>query len=102
MPVTNQAHEHSFRIIQLINDTRYRSYTFQFIALVLLIFSVGYLYANLVANLKAAGLNFSYEFLGDPSGYDINQRLIDYNSQSTHLRASLVGLLNTLLVAVVG
>ena len=102
MPSTNQTHGESFRLTQLIDDTRYRSYTFQFIALVLLIFSVGYLYANLVANLKVAGLNISYEFLGDPAGYDINQRLIDYTSQSTHLRASVVGLLNTLLVAFVG
>lgn len=89
----------SFQLSQLLNDTRYRSYTFQFIALLLLIFLLGYLYSNLVENLKSAGLNISYDFLGDPAGYDINQRLIEYTSQSTHLRASLVGLLNTLLVA---
>ena len=89
----------SFQLNQLLNDTRYRSYTFQFIALLLLIFLIGYLYANLVENLKSAGLNISYDFLGDPAGYDINQRLIEYTSQSTHLRASIVGLLNTLLVA---
>jgi len=92
----------SFQLSQLLNDTRYRSYTFQFIALLLLIFLLSYLYSNLVENLKSAGLNISYDFLGDPAGYDINQRLIEYTSQSTHLRASLVGLLNTLLVAFCG
>ena len=53
-------------------------------------------------NLAAAGLNISYSFLGEPAGYDINQRLIEYNSQSTHWRASVVGVLNTLLVAFLG
>ena len=89
-----------FRLSMLINDTRYRSYTFQFIALVLLISGVAYLAANLVKNLEAAGLNISYSFLWDPSGYDINQRPIEYDSQSSNFRAALVGILNTLIVAV--
>ena len=86
----------------LINDTRYRSYTFQFIALILLILAFAYLGYNLLANLQAAGLNISYQFLGEPAGYDINQTLIPYTSQSTHWQASLVGVLNTLLVAFLG
>lgn len=89
------------RLSKLINDTRYRSYTFQFIALVALICAFGFLGSNLVSNLQAAGLNISYKFLSEPAGYDINQRLIEYTSQSTHLRAAIVGALNTLLVAVI-
>ncbi|MEM9580033.1 MAG: ABC transporter permease subunit [Pseudomonadota bacterium] len=89
-----------FRLSMLLNDTRYRSYTFQFIALLALIAAFSYLGYNLVQNLAAAGLNISYKFLGEPAGYDINQRLIEYTSQSSHWRASIVGILNTLLVAV--
>ena len=44
----------------------------------------------------------SYEFLGIPAGYDINQYLIPYNNRDTHLRAAIVGLLNTGLVAICG
>ncbi|MED7679043.1 ABC transporter permease subunit [Rhodobacteraceae bacterium IMCC15231] len=86
----------------LINDKRYRSYTFQFLALMVLICLMAFLGWNLMQNLAAAGLNISYSFLGEPAGYDINQRLIEYNSQSTHWRASVVGVLNTLLVAFLG
>ena len=89
----------SFRLSMLINDTRYRSYTFQFIALVVLIAAFAYLISNLISNLEAAGLNISFGFLGEPAGYDINQRPIEYDSQSTHLRAAMVGILNTLIVA---
>ncbi|GFE65145.1 amino acid ABC transporter permease [Litoreibacter roseus] len=89
----------SFRFSMLFNDTRYRSLTFQFIALILLIVAMAYLGNNLLSNLAQAGLNISYDFLGAPAGYDINQRPIDYNSQSTHGRAAMVGLLNTLIVS---
>ena len=86
----------------LLNDKRFRSYTFQFFALFILICIIAYLGKNLVQNLAAAGLNISYNFLGTPAGYDINQRLVEYSSQSTHLRAAFVGVLNTLLVAFLG
>jgi len=92
----------SFRLSMLLNDTRYRSYTFQFLALMALIAGIAYLGSNLVNNLREAGLSISYEFLGEPAGYDINQRLVEYDSQSSHLRASIVGILNTLLVAFLG
>jgi general L-amino acid transport system permease protein len=92
----------SFQLSMLVNDTRYRSYTFQFVALLLLVLGMAYLGWNLIQNLAAAGLNISYKFLGDPAGYDINQTLISYSSQSTHWQASLVGVLNTLLVAFLG
>ena len=89
----------SFRLSMLVNDTRYRSYTFQFIALLCIIALFSYLGVNLVQNLRQAGLNISFDFLGNPSGYDINQRPIEYNSQSAHFRAAMVGILNTLIVA---
>ena len=89
----------SFKLSMLLNDTRYRSYTFQFIALMVLVAAFAFLLSNLFSNLAARGLNISYEFLGEPAGYDINQRLIEYDSQSTHWRATIVGVLNTLLVA---
>ncbi len=88
-----------FRLTMLINDTRYRSLTFQVIAAIVIALSIWYLGNNLIQNLRAAGLNISYSFLGDAAGYDINQRLVEYDSQSSHGRAALVGLLNTLLVA---
>ena len=90
----------SFQLSMLLNDTRYRSYTFQAIALIVLIVAIAYLANNLVENLAQAGLNISYEFLGNPAGYDINQTLIPYDSQSSNMQAAWVGILNTLLVAV--
>ncbi|SHL22536.1 L-glutamine ABC transporter membrane protein /L-glutamate ABC transporter membrane protein /L-aspartate ABC transporter membrane protein /L-asparagine ABC transporter membrane protein [Roseovarius marisflavi] len=92
----------SFQLSMLIYDTRYRSYTFQFIALALLIALMAFLGINLVKNLAEQGQNISYSFLGEPAGYDINQRPIEYDSQSSHMRAALVGMINTLIVAFLG
>ena len=89
----------SFKLSMLLNDTRYRSLTFQFIALVAIIAFMAFVGGNLVRNLTEAGLNISYDFLGEPAGYDINQQPIEYNSQMSHGRAAVVGLLNTLIVA---
>ena len=99
MTILTDPPKEQFRVSMLLSDTRYRSLTFQGIALFLLIVAIAYLSSNLVRNLEQAGLNISYEFLGNPAGYDINQTLIPYDSQSPHLRAAWVGILNTLLVA---
>ena len=88
-----------FRLSMLLYDTRYRSMTLQVIAALVLALALAYLYRNLAFNLREAGLNISFEFLGSPAGYDINQTLIEYDSQSSNFRAAMVGILNTLLVA---
>lgn len=92
----------SFRLSMLIYDTRYRSMTIQIIALIGFLTAIGWLVSNTAQNLADLGKEPSFRFMSDPAGYDINQRLIDYTNQDTHLRAAFVGLLNTLLVAVLG
>ncbi|MEP3847653.1 MAG: ABC transporter permease subunit [Paracoccaceae bacterium] len=91
--------EGPFRLSMLLSDTRYRSLTLQAITALVLALSLAYLYRNISINLQAQGLTLGFSFFSDPSGYDINQRLIEYDSQSSHARAALVGILNTILVA---
>ena len=91
-----------FQLSMLLYDRRYRSMTIQIVALIGFMLFIGWLVTNAAYNLAALGKPLGFDFLGDPAGYDINQRLIEYTSQSTHLRAAAVGLLNTLLVAFLG
>jgi general L-amino acid transport system permease protein len=91
-----------FRLSQLIYDTRYRSLTIQAVAMILLILAMSWLVSNTITNLTSLGKDFNFGFLGQRAGYDINQRLIPYDSSSTHGRAALVGILNTLLIAALG
>lgn len=88
-----------FRPGMLIYDTRYRSLTIQVAFLFLFMAGAAWLVDNTIENLRTLGKDFNYGFLGVRSGYDINQRFIEYSSNSTHARALLVGLLNTLFLA---
>ncbi len=102
MADVTQPPSESFRLSQLIYDTRYRSLTIQAVAMALIVLMLSWLVSNTVQNLEALGKDFDFGFLGNRAGYDINQRLIEYDSGSTHARAALVGILNTLLVAFLG
>lgn len=92
----------AFRLSQLIYDTRYRSITIQVVAFILIACAFAWLLNNTVQNLSALGKDFDFGFLSSPAGYDINQMLISYDNQMSHGRAALVGILNTLLVALLG
>jgi len=95
--------EARFRIGMLLTDTRYRSYTIQIFALFLLMLVFGWLFSNVVENFARLGKTFSFSFMLDPASYDINQKLwYNYTSRSPHWMAALVGISNTLLVALLG
>ena len=94
--------EQGFRFSQLIYDTRYRSITIQIVVLLLFMAAAGWLVDNTVRNLVAQGKDFNFGFLWNRAGYDIGQQLIPYTNDSTHMRAAVIGLLNTLLSALVG
>ena len=78
----------------------------EIIVQIIVLLCIGWLFSwlimNVNANFKALGKDISFEFLFIPAGYDINQYLIDYNNRDSHLRAGIVGLLNTGLVAFFG
>ncbi|MEM1079149.1 MAG: ABC transporter permease subunit [Pseudomonadota bacterium] len=92
----------SFQLGMLLNDTRYRGYTFQFIAMCALILGIGWLVSNAIQNLADLGQDINFDFLGQAASYEIDQKLIAYTSTDTHMRAAFVGLFNTLLVAFLG
>lgn len=56
---------------------------------------------NAAYNMSIRGIPTDFDFWNRVSGFDINQTLISYNSQSTYGQAFWVGLLNTLLVALI-
>jgi general L-amino acid transport system permease protein len=102
MSVAADPPRESFRIDMLWTDARYRSSFIQAVALILVMLGIAWLVDNTVTNLAALGKDFNFSFMGQPANYDINQRLIEYDSRSSNARAALVGILNTLLVAFMG
>ncbi|RTL97958.1 amino acid ABC transporter permease [Ancylobacter aquaticus] len=85
-----------------INDPKVRSIGLQLIALIVVIFLGWSFTENARDNLAAQKIATGFGFLDNTAGFGINQTLIPYSETSTYGRAFVVGLLNTLLVAVVG
>lgn len=102
MTFVQDAPKENFRLGMLIYDTRYRAITIQVIVLILFLLFLSWLVNNTIQNLAAKDRTFDYGFLWQRAGYDINQTLISYTNDSSHFRAAIIGLLNTLLSASVG
>jgi general L-amino acid transport system permease protein len=90
-------------IARLWDNQEARSVIIQIITLAVVLALVALVLRNIAINLEAIGKEFNFNFLGAPAAYDISfSPFIEYTSRHTHLRAAVVGILNTLLVAVCG
>src|SRR3954452_4443394 len=64
---------------------------------------IGYeIVANARANLQAQRITSGFGFLANTAGFDVSQSLIPYSGSDSYTRVFLVGLLNTLLVSIIG
>ena len=64
---------------------------------------IGYeIVANARANLQAQRITAGFGFLANTAGFDVSQNLIPYSGSDSYTRVFLVGLLNTLLVSIIG
>lgn len=85
----------------LVNDPRVRGLFYQALLVAALAGLIVFAWRNAVVNMEARGIPLGLEFWNDRANFDINMSLIDYSSASTYGRAFVVGLLNTILVAVI-
>ena len=74
----------------------------QILILTVLFSVIIYFVTNVQTNMGNRGIAFGFGFLNQESSFDITFSLIDYNGSYSYARAFLVGLLNTLLVSVIG
>ena len=58
--------------------------------------------ANARANLQTQRITAGFGFMANTAGFDVNQNLIPYSGSDSYTRVFLVGLLNTLVVSIVG
>ena len=85
-------------------DPKVRAIAFQ-VAFVLALVGLGvYLIHNTIINLEKRNIKTGFDFLNNPAGFEIPLTLIPYSVEegSTHGAVFVVGLLNTLLISVLG
>src|SRR3989338_7414044 len=83
-------------------DPQLRAWLFQILAVASVIAFGLYLFDNTQQNLAQRGIISGFGFLDNNAGFGIAQHLIDYNESNSYGRVFIVGLLNTLLVSVIG
>jgi general L-amino acid transport system permease protein len=87
---------------RLIFDEKIRSLVIQTLIIGIFAIIIYIVTQQTAYNLEKRGIGTGFGFLNMSAGYDISIKLIPYTSDSTHFRAYLVGLINTLLIAVCG
>ena len=83
-------------------NSRFGRYFPQALTVFFIIFIFGYFAYNAQVNMDNRGIDFGLRFLGEEASFDIQFSLIEYSGASSYARAYLVGVLNTILVAVIG
>ena len=84
------------------NNSQHRSLFFQLVLVGLVIGFFWFIGSNTMSNLEKRGISTGFGFLSMKSGFGILQSLIPYSESSTFGRTFVVGLLNTLLISVLG
>jgi general L-amino acid transport system permease protein len=80
----------------------WKGFAWQILFVAVLAF-LGYeIVANARVNLQSQRIASGFGFLDNTAGFDISQTLIPYSGSDTYTRVFVVGVLNTLLVSVIG
>jgi|SRR5215831_16911879 len=80
----------------------FRGLVFQVVVLALIAAGVWFLVHNTLENMRARGIQSGFNFLAQPAGFDISETLIPYDALDPYWKAFIVGILNTLRVAIIG
>lgn len=81
---------------------RLRDVVAQLVVAIVLFMAVYWLISNVASNLERQNIASGFGFFNERAGFGINQTLIDYDEDNSYGRVLAVGLLNTLLVSVLG
>ena len=80
----------------------FRGLIYQVIAIVVIASMVWFLARNTLHNMQIRGIQSGFDFLTGPAGFDIGESLFPFDSAQPYWQAFLVGLSNTLRVAITG
>ncbi|MDO8447458.1 MAG: ABC transporter permease subunit [Rhodoferax sp.] len=80
----------------------FRGFIYQLVAIGLIAAVVWFIAHNTMYNMKIRGIQSGFDFLTGPAGFDIGESLFPFDSAQPYWQAFLVGLSNTLRVAILG
>ena len=84
------------------NNPIYRGWIYQSL---LMVFLIGFFYtiiSNTLDNMSAQGIKSGFSFLGTSAGFDVLMSLLPFETTDSYLKIFTIGILNTVLVSIVG
>ena len=88
-------------IASLWNNAKVRGITVQAVGAIAFVALFGYFIHNAIGNMNRMGITSGFGFIGQPANFAIGETMIDYSSSDSYGKAIVVGLLNTIKVAVI-
>ena len=85
-----------------LQDEQFRGLLWQIAVVGIAVALVAWLWSNAMHNLSARRISTGFAFLGREAGMPIVDTWLAYSPKDTYLRAFIVGIVNTLRVAVIG
>ncbi|MGF6310766.1 His/Glu/Gln/Arg/opine family amino acid ABC transporter permease subunit [Bradyrhizobium sp. i1.8.4] len=85
-----------------LSDPRVAGLFWQILVVGIAVAIVAWLWSNAIHNLSVRRISTGFAFLGREAGMPIADSWIDYTPKNNYLRAFIVGIVNTLRVAVIG
>ena len=80
----------------------FRGVVYQIIAVSVIALVAWFLTSNTLTNLRIRGIQSGFDFLIQPAGFGIGETVIEFDSSNPYWKAFLVGLTNTIRVAIIG
>ncbi|MGH6925964.1 MAG: amino acid ABC transporter permease [Propylenella sp.] len=98
LPVESEAPAKAF----FLNNPAVRGFIVQTLLVAGLVAFIAWIVLNTAANLQRANIASGYDFLDERAGFEIGQSPVAYTPDRSYAYALYVGLLNTLMVAILG
>jgi len=102
MAAIDSGRHHAPPRTSFLNDPVIRGIFYQVVVAVLVVGFIYWIVNNTAANLAAQNKTTGFDFLWKTAGFDISFTLFPWDRTSFYWEAFLVGLTNTILVAVIG
>ena len=88
--------------VAFYNNPDNRAIIYQVLALAGIFIFTYFILNNMFENIEKRGINTGFDFLSSEAGFGILQSLVAYDESDSHGKVFIVGLLNTILVSVIG
>jgi general L-amino acid transport system permease protein len=85
-----------------LTDKQFSGLIWQILVVAIVVAIIGWLWSNTVHNLSVRRISTGFAFLAREAGMPIADTWLPYSPKDTYLRAFIVGIANTLRVAVIG